>query len=382
MSRSPRSRTKKFFSILSAVLLSTLFIVSSGSAQGRKPLTLRELVFLIKDGVSHGRIVELIEKHGVDFEVHEGVLRKLKENGADSAILSATRKMGERTKEKQQRKKELEKVRKRIEVAKKEEEARRRELEEAKKREEEALRQAEEEAHSKKLEEAKKRDEARLQEEARKRELEEAERREEASRKSAPTASKPPVAPAPPCLVGLRLEFENDDQQRFTRTITGRESDLCVVGFSPRYYYNKDWVLVKVIEKDGQVLTSARPMRPYIELRPHIEQQWLSFPLWVGKTWDIRYSATHARGTGVGSFRDFFSVLAYEDIRVPAGRFKAFKIQRRQLQSPTSFGAMYFWYAPEVGYYVKRKRDPEESSRIYDWDKLRDYMLVSISHWK
>lgn len=54
-----------------------------------------------------------------------------------------------------------------------------------------------------------------------------------------PTAT----APAPPCAVEQKLEFRYDDGRSFTRKITGRENDLCVVNTANKSYYDKDWVL-------------------------------------------------------------------------------------------------------------------------------------------
>jgi hypothetical protein len=78
-----------------------------------------------------------------------------------------------------------------------------------------------------------------------------------------------------------------------------------------------------------------------------------SWPLWVGKEWQPRYS-----GVDVVNHKSWsvveprMRVEAYEDVIVPAGTFKAFRIQ-------TSPGIMYAnsstdWYAPEVKMIVKK----------------------------
>jgi len=99
-----------------------------------------------------------------------------------------------------------------------------------------------------------------------------------------------PTASAPPCLVGQKLEFRQDDGRLFSRAIS-READLCVVevGGSTKSYYDKDWVLVKVAEPDGRVMTSTALTHP------SIGRVWMPFPLDVGKTWkteERRYSAS------------------------------------------------------------------------------------------
>lgn len=394
-----------------------LFVVSRltfAFGQDRKPMTLEEVIYLVRAKVSPARIVELIEKHGVGFEVDEGVLSKLKQAGANEAVLSAARKEGQKYKEAGQRKRELEEVRKRVEAAKRLEEARKREEEatrqaeaerrrqEEAKRKEEEKRKAEEEARRKKKEEAarlaeaqrkeeaKRQEEAKKREEARKRELEEARRREEearqaeeAKKKEADEAkrrqqeaarraevAKTGIAPAPPCVVGLRLRFQYVDGGNFTRAITSRQGDMCVIGSTSRSYYDKDWVLVKQVDRDGNEITSWRPLNPLVG------QKWLDFPLSVGKTWETRFTSTG------GSYINYFTVLSYEEVTVPAGTFKAFKIQEHQMAARGSYGVRYFWYAPEVGYYVKRQWAPDESSSPYYWQSVRDYELVSVSGLK
>jgi hypothetical protein len=80
------------------------------------------------------------------------------------------------------------------------------------------------------------------------------------------------------------------------------------------------------------------------------------------------------------SYQDHYTVLAYEEITVPAGTFNAFKIKLTQTPVGTRrWGVIYFWYAPEIGFYVKRHAEPKESVDPSYWQTLRDYELVSIS---
>ena len=75
-------------------------------------------------------------------------------------------------------------------------------------------------------------------------------------------------------------------------------------------------------------------------------------------------------------------MLAYERVQVKAGRFLAFKIKNEQRYSAQSRGVRYFWYAPEVEYYVKLQYAPSESIPADWWNNSRDYELIYISRPK
>ena len=192
----------------------------------------------------------------------------------------------------------------------------------------------------------------------------------------APAFPQDPNASAPPCLVGQKLEFRYDDGGSFSRVIASREGDLCVVGDSRKSYYDKDWVLVKVVEPDGKTITSALPTHP------DIGEKWLPFPLTVGKTWKTQVEGPSAERGRITTYNNQFSVLTYEELTVPAGTFKTFKIKHEQenfRSGSRRWGARYFWYAPDVGYYVKRYWAVNESVDKYFWQTVRDYELVSVS---
>ncbi len=93
---------------------------------------------------------------------------------------------------------------------------------------------------------------------------------------------------------------------------------------STKSYYNKDWVLIKVIESDGRTITSAQPGHA------DIGEKLLPFPLIVGKTWDTEVRGRSAERGIVVTYQNRFTVLTREDITVPAGSFATFKIKHEQ----------------------------------------------------
>jgi hypothetical protein len=94
-------------------------------AQPRKALTLNDISDLIKNGVRPNRIAQLVEEHGVGFELDDRALRRLNQDGANETVLAAVKKMSARYSEERQRIRQQEEETKRM----REEEAKRREAE-------------------------------------------------------------------------------------------------------------------------------------------------------------------------------------------------------------------------------------------------------------
>lgn len=107
--------------------------------------------------------------------------------------------------------------------------------------------------------------------------------------------------------------------------ISSRDDDFCVVSTgATKSYYDKDWVLVKVVQPDGRTITSAQPGHA------DIGEKLLPFPLTVGKTWETEVRGRSAERGIVTTYQNRFTVLTQEDITVPAGSFEAFKIKHEQ----------------------------------------------------
>ena len=93
---------------------------------------------------------------------------------------------------------------------------------------------------------------------------------------------------------------------------------------------------IGVVSGDKAIMTWDPPLR------------W-DWPLEVGKTWTKNYRVTiHARSQTY-PFEITQKVEAYEDVTVPAGTFKAFKIST----SDTLGNENMNWFSPELGIFVK-----------------------------
>lgn len=82
---------------------------------------------------------------------------------------------------------------------------------------------------------------------------------------------------------------------------------------------------------------------------PPEDWQW---PLQVGKQWSATVTWIDDSGDSEQRFvlTGVWAVEAYEDVKTPAGTFKAFKVSRHEIES----GAWQtFWYSPEVKGWVK-----------------------------
>ncbi|MBI4490416.1 MAG: hypothetical protein HY694_15140 [Deltaproteobacteria bacterium] len=345
-------------------------------------------------------------------EARRKELEQAKRRGDEAARQAEAAKMQleEARKREETKIKELDEFRKLEEEARKLEEARNRELEEARRREQEASQRAEgvrkkleevrkrEEAERKEIEELKRReDEARRTEELRKKELEELRKREEEARKLAEARKrdlqarelakkktedgegvKTPVKPllnatAPSCRAGAVLAFQWEDGTAFTK-VAGKEGELCVLrrGQSS-YYFDREWVLVKVAGKRETAF--SRPRSPFIDEHV-VGEKWMPFPVTLGQKWKRQFKAQSSAGRIVDAVSSF-TVIAEEEIAVPAGTFRSFKIRQELATGKSGRGVRYFWYAPEIGYYVKTQKASTESSDGY-WKNAPDYQLVAV----
>ena len=105
---------------------------------------------------------------------------------------------------------------------------------------------------------------------------------------------------------------------------------------------------VTVFAADGNWVAMLSPDgKPILTYDPPIGYD---YPLVVGKTWTKSYRMTVIAKNQVIPFDATYKVEAYEDVTVPAGTFKAFKVV-----SSTSAGSEdIHWYAPEPGVFVKQ----------------------------
>ena len=150
---------------------SLLSPISTGRAQQSKALSLSDVETLLQEGVSAERMAGLIGERGINFDVTEEIRRRLREAGADAAIMLAVERAG------------LEFTRKKFEEDVRKAEEDRRGIEEERRKIEAAKRKLEEE--QKRLEEARKSEEEHQRGEAARQRAEEERQRQDEARRNA-----------------------------------------------------------------------------------------------------------------------------------------------------------------------------------------------------
>lgn len=105
------------------------------------------------------------------------------------------------------------------------------------------------------------------------------------------------------------------------------------------YWYAKRTLGFLARAKGGTVVRRIKPASGF---------EW---PLAVGKTWvrDAEFTDTES-GSQRYTYTDVWKVEGYEEVKVPAGTFKAFKVVRKTGNAFTEY-----WYSPQVKYHVKMR---------------------------
>ena len=113
----------------------------------------------------------------------------------------------------------------------------------------------------------------------------------------------------------------------------------------------------------------------------------LNFPFSPGKKWKDIFLATPLMGYGTGmrvlEFTEAYAVLGWEEVEVRAGKFKAIKLECEQVvtgppgymaQVVGSGGKAWYWYSPEIRYFVKCQYD----KLYFGAYGLKDWELASF----
>jgi len=189
-----------------------------------------------------------------------------------------------------------------------------------------------------------------------------------------------PLAPAPEkddgpvWNVGDSWKFRYSDKKERQQTVERIEGNLYILSDSSEAYKlcidQRTLGIVTYLNPEG------RKMKP-----TNLLNLYLNFPLHTGKKW-TRIVTAKAHGTAYElDYLNEYRVMSYEDIIVPAGKFKAFKIGLkfsadagvRSRYSPTS-GTAYVYYSPEVKFYTKVLLDKSNL-----WVDTQEFELISFS---
>lgn len=178
-----------------------------------------------------------------------------------------------------------------------------------------------------------------------------------------------PAIEAPKVAVGDQWVYESTDQSQRTYVLTAEvvragPDGVVVRRGDTEATYSTPWTMVK--SASGQRLIVIEPGLVTIP-----------FPLTVGQT--LRQQLTVSFAPGGKSRRDsaVTTVLGWEEVIVPAGKFRAMKVHRDEVNGTGTPAAVHrkgtYWYVPEVRSYVKVESvDPRAGLIVH---RLRSYKL-------
>ncbi|MGH7864586.1 MAG: hypothetical protein ACREQB_06325, partial [Candidatus Binataceae bacterium] len=180
---------------------------------------------------------------------------------------------------------------------------------------------------------------------------------------NAGAAAAPRIERPPTYKKGYRLTFRSRTSD-FEVTYEGEEKGFLVFHYDTRgklpydYHYTADLKLAGI--SDAQQQNRFEPPVGYVD-----------FPLFVGKTWEINYSATSNSAHSMG--HTAVEVMSFEPVTVPYGTVNAFRIRVRNSNREISRLNPYetYWYSPDIGYYVKH----DTTKPIYE----DPYELIAVS---
>jgi len=157
---------------------------------------------------------------------------------------------------------------------------------------------------------------------------------------------------APVWSVGDKWTWKRVDGATLYSEVVDVKEDLYVLkmGRDPDLYgYDKKTMNVKFLIKEGG-------------RQEKFESAWrnvLDFPMFVEKKWTNNTYSKPARGQLPVTYINEFKVEGVEDVTIPAGTFKCYKIRLKQtnMSSRHESGWVLYWYSPEVKIWIKREAE-------------------------
>jgi hypothetical protein len=159
------------------------------------------------------------------------------------------------------------------------------------------------------------------------------------------------------------IEVVNADQNSYTLKFS---DDICVAetwGFNTIVFEKSTLNKIYYLEGDKR--------KKYTKGRRRI----FNFPLSPGKQWKDAFRSTPlvsiASDKGELEYYGHFKVLGWEDIEVPAGKFRALKLDATvghkagKRVGPYKSTSLY-WYSPDVKYFVKCQYDPNTEATFWE----------------
>jgi hypothetical protein len=191
-----------------------------------------------------------------------------------------------------------------------------------------------------------------------------------------PTAISQEKCDAPIWKVGDSWRYIYDNKKEWEYKVLGVEDfkNTKIYVVEDRYGFYKKGFDIRTFQLKVDISPDGKETVPMTDWVWHYD-----FPLYVGKKWKKMVRGESAQGNA----RDYvytYKVLSFEDVTVPAGTFKAFKIEREQrsMVNLSNTFVIYLWYSPEVKREVQKRLGPVTGNwRIIDQGyELKSFKLV------
>ncbi len=112
-------------------------------------------------------------------------------------------------------------------------------------------------------------------------------------------------------------------------------------------YESPEQTLIATTDDSIAFIALVKGDSPILTWEPPVEWQ---YPLKVGKSWTRKYNMTIHAAKQTFAVEDAQTIEAYEDLTVPAGTFKAWRVRTTDNLGNDNVQ----WYAPELGIFAKQ----------------------------
>ncbi len=172
----------------------------------------------------------------------------------------------------------------------------------------------------------------------------------------------------PPWIVGDRWVLGQDT----VITVSGADETSYTLQYT---IGGRDSFLIYEKPSLNRIFYMARDKRIKYEGR---NRKLFNFPMEIGKSWQDKYvEKPTSLGAKETTYVDNFTPLAWEEVTVAAGRFKAVKIEYKQEKLGESAGPregkVWYWYSPDVKYMLKCQFEKSDY-----WDETSDWELTNF----
>jgi hypothetical protein len=97
--------------------------------------------------------------------------------------------------------------------------------------------------------------------------------------------------------------------------------------------------------------------------------------MWVGETWSTPFRVTNHANNQTTEIRPTFRVEAQENVNVPAGTFKAYRVR-----STTPTMVSLTWWSPDIGLFVKTRVERTSQHPAGPGVREQDLLRVNVKN--